>query len=229
MNNSLIYRFMGDTTSFEGATSRVRSGLDAVGKAAGGASMAGMKLGLMGTAMAAPLGMLTKSALHAAGQFEQTMVAYEVMLGSAEAATGMMADLTNFAATTPFSMDDISGAARGLAMFGERGDELMGTLNTLGNAAAGTGSNFAELALIYNQVRGVGTLLTEDFRQLSTRGVISLQDVASHFGVTTAAAQEMMSAGKISFADLKTILTSLSADGGRFDAHGGGKPSRRAR
>lgn len=214
--NSLVYRFLGNTTSFDSAVNKVQSGLSAVSRASGAVTMAGAKLGIMGTAMAAPFALLTTGALRSAGAFEQTMVSYEVMLGSAQKAQSMMADLTQFAATTPFSMGDIEGAARGLAQFGERGDELMSTLNFLGNAAAGTGTNFAELGMIYNQVRGVGKLLTEDFRQLSTRGVISLQDVADHFGTTTAAAQELMTSGKVSFDDLKTILGSLSGPGGRF-------------
>lgn len=160
-------------------------------------------------------GMLTKG-LYAAGAAEQDRIAFETLLGSAEAAKEMFDDLTEFAAKTPFEMPEIKVAARGLVTFGERGDEMMKTLNILGNAAAGTSSNFGEIALIFNQVRGVGKLLTQDFRQLSTRGIISLQDIADYFGVTTAAAQDMLSKGKVSFDDLKKILAGFSGEGGKF-------------
>lgn len=160
-------------------------------------------------------GFLSKG-LAQAGQFEQTVIAFETMIGSAKETKETLADLTTFAAKTPFEMPEILQAARGLIQFGERGDDLMETLNLLGNAAAATSTPFGFLALVFNQIRGVGKLLTQDFRQLSTRGIISLQDIADHFDVTTAAAQKMLSAGQISFEDLKNIMRNLNSEGGRF-------------
>jgi tape measure domain-containing protein len=157
-----------------------------------------------------------RRALMASGQFEQTTIAFDTMLGSAEETRKTLASLTDFAAKTPFEMPEILQAARGLIQFGERGDDLMRTLNMLGNAASGTSTPFGFLALVFNQVRGVGKLLTQDFRQLSTRGILSLQDIAKYYKVTTQEAQKMLSAGKISFEDLKKIIESLSMAGGRF-------------
>lgn len=156
-------------------------------------------------------------AVFSAGKFEQTFIALETMIGSAKETQRTLAALTEFAAKTPFEMPEIEQAARGLIMFGERGDELMETLNMLGNAASGTSTPFGMIALIFNQIRGVGKLLTQDFRQLSTRGVLSLQDIAKHFGVTTQAAQEMLSKGRISFEDVRSIFKELSGEGGRFN------------
>jgi tape measure domain-containing protein len=93
---------------------------------------------------------------------------------------------------------------------------MMDTLRILGNAASGTSTPFGFLALVFNQVRGVGRLLTQDFRQLSSRGVISLQEIANYYGVTTQAAQQMLSKGEISFTDLRNILKKASEDGGKF-------------
>ena len=171
---------------------------------------------LMGAFGAVAAGMSMLKGIQMAGSLEQNIIAFETMMGSTEKAKDLLADLSDFAAKTPFRMAGIIQAARGLVMFGERQDQVMGTLRMLGNAAAGTSSDFGMLALIFNQVRGVGKLLTQDFRQLSTRGVISLVDIAKHFDVTTEAAQKMLSTGKISFEDLRAILQSLSAEGGRF-------------
>jgi len=158
----------------------------------------------------------TITSLMKAGQFEQTKIAFETMLGSAEETKKTLADLTEFAALTPFEMPEILQAARGLIQFGERGKDLIETMEMLGNAASGTSTPFGFLALVFNQVRGVGKLLTQDFRQLSTRGILSLQDIADHFDVTTSAAQEMISTGRVSFEDLKDIFRELSEEGGRF-------------
>jgi tape measure domain-containing protein len=205
--DALTFMFYADTSRVEDATKRVADKLDAVGK----------RVAKIGAGMTAFFGGIATMAVRSAGSFEQTNIAFETMLGSAEGARDLLADLTEFAALTPFEMPEIEAAARGLVQFGERGDELMETLNFLGNASSATSSNFGELALIFNQVRGVGKLLTQDFRQLSTRGVISLQDIADHFGVTLDAAQEMMSKGNVSFEDLRSILKGLSGEGGRFE------------
>ena len=172
---------------------------------------------LMGAFSAVAAGMSMLKGIQIAGQLEQNIIAFETLMGSAEKAKGMLEKLSDFAAKTPFRMAGIVQAARGLIMFGEEEDQVMDTLNVLGNAAAATSSDFGMLALIFNQVRGVGRLLTQDFRQLSTRGVISLQDIADHFGVVTEEAQKMLSTGKVSFEDLRAILKGLSSEGGRFE------------
>lgn len=151
-----------------------------------------------------------------AASLEQAQISFKTMLGSAIDAKQTIAGLVDFAARTPFELPGIIDAARGLILFGERGDEMMKTLTMLGNASAATGADFAELALIYNQIRGAGKLLQQDFRQLATRGVLSQQDLADHFKVSAAEIENMRRAGKISFADIRDIMFKLSEDGGRF-------------
>lgn len=171
----------------------------------------------LGAAMSGAFGGMAKQAAMMAGQFEQTAMSFEVMLGSARDAKQVIADLTTFAAETPFEMPEVTQAARGLILFGDRGKELMKTLNTLGNAASATGSRFGEVALIFNQIRSSGRLLAQDFYQLSTRGILSMQDLADHFKVSTAEIVKMREAGKIGFKDIKAVLEGLSAEGGRFE------------
>jgi tape measure domain-containing protein len=174
------------------------------------------KAKLIGAAIAAAgVGFLVMGVKAAAAR-EQIELSFEVMLGSAEKAQSAIADLTKYAAETPFEMPEILQTARGLIQFGETGKEMMSTLEMLGNAAAGTNTPFAMLGLIFNQVRGVGKLVTQDFRQMSTRGVISLQDIAKYYGVTAQAAAKMLSEGKVSFEDFRQILANLSKEGGRY-------------
>ena len=194
-------------------TKEISSSLDSL---AGKFMSVGKAATIFGGVLTAMSSGVIAAGLMSATAFEQTKIAFGTMLGSADAAMDVLADLTKFAADTPFEMPEIEQAARGLIMFGETGDHMMETLKILGDAASGTSSRFGEIALIFNQVRGVGKLLTQDFRQLSTRGVISLQDIAKHFGVTTEEAQKMLSTGKVGFEDLRNILKALSDEGGRF-------------
>ncbi len=180
------------------------------------AGLAGSINGVMSTLTGVAGALFARKALNLAGEAEQMQIAFETMLGSAEEAKDIFGRLTEFAALTPFEMPEITATARGLIQFGERGDDLMETLEMLGNAASGTSTQFQMVGLIFNQIRGVGKLLTQDFRQLSTRGIISLQDIAKYYKVSTAEAQNMLSTGRVSFADFKKIMAGLSAEGGRF-------------
>lgn len=179
-------------------------------------SQVGMAATTLGASLTALSGGFATLGVMSAGKFEQTTIAFETMLGSAAETQKLLADLTEFAAKTPFEMPEVEQAARGLVAFGERGDKLIETLHILGNAAAGTSTDFGLLTLVYNQVRGVGKLLTQDFRQLSTRGVLTLKDIANYFKVTDEEAQDLLSTGQVGFEDLRNILASLSEEGGRF-------------
>lgn len=159
--------------------------------------------------------MLSKG-LGLASEFEKTTTEMEVMMGSAEETEKTMADLTAFAVATPFAMPQILGVANQLITFGERGEHLMETLKMLGDASGGTNEKFQLLGSVFNQVRGAGKLLTQDFRQLSGRGIISLQDIAKYYKTTTAAANKMLSDGKISFESFRKILKKSTEEGGRF-------------
>lgn len=159
---------------------------------------------------------ILRQGVMAAGSLEQTTIAFEVMLGSASETQKVLQNLTSFAAKTPFEMPEILQAARGLIQFGERGDKMMETLRALGDAASGTSTPFGYLAAVFNQVRGVGHLITQDFRQMSTRGIISLQDLAKHFKKTVPEVNQMLSSGQVSFEDLRDVLLELSGPGGRF-------------
>ena len=176
----------------------------------------GMQLVMVGGAIAGVTASISNAAARSAGEFEQTTIAFETMLGSASETAKLLADITEFAALTPFEMPEIEQATRGLVQFGERGEKLMTTLNNLGNAAAGTSTPFGMVALVFNQIRGVGKLLTQDFRQLSTRGILAADDIAKHFKVSRSQAMAMISAGKVSFEDVEAIFAGLSAKGGRF-------------
>lgn len=179
-------------------------------------SIAAGAAGIMGPFAAFGKGILGEG-LASAGSFEQTTVEMETMIGSATETQDTLAKLTKFAVDTPFEMPQLLQTTQGLIQFGERGDQLMETVKMLGDASGGTASKFQLLGSVFNQIRGVGKLMTQDFRQLSTRGIISLQDIAKHYGKTTAEAEKMLSTGKISFEDFRSIMKGLTGEGGRFE------------
>ena len=161
------------------------------------------------------LGILT-TALQTAAAFERTSIAFEVLIGTAAEAGSTLNQFTKFAAETPFKLAEVEKAGRGLILFGDTANEAQKDLITLGNASAATGSQLDEVVLIFNQIRGAGQLLGQDFRQLAQRGVLSSKDLARYMKVAEKDILSLREAGKISFEDVRGALELASKEGGRF-------------
>lgn len=120
-------------------------------------------------------------------QLEQTRVAFTSMLGSADQANTMIANLQKFAAETPFEMPGVRDAAQQLLAFGYDAQEIIPTLTALGNAASGLGrgqDGFNHLAFVFGQIRTTGQLMGQDVMQLAQLGVPVKDILAKNLGLT---------------------------------------------
>lgn len=217
--------FGGRTAGFDAALSHVQRGmlgLRSFGQGVAGAmaSIGAVAGRLLGPA-AALLGAASVSAgvsqsVKLAADFESLSVVFEVLTGNAEKARATLADLAQFAASTPFSFDQITQAGR-LLLTQVDASQLREELTIIGNIAAGVGANLMDLIVPFTQVRTKGVLLTQDMRQFGDRGVPVLAALAKHFGVTEAAVVRMVESSQVSFADFREALRKLQAEGGLFE------------
>ncbi|HBE71241.1 MAG TPA: hypothetical protein DDW52_24100 [Planctomycetaceae bacterium] len=152
-----------------------------------------------------------------AADAQDAELSFKALTGSAEAAKNVIAELNSFSASTPFSFaDDVLPAAQQLLTYGFSVDELQDQLRILGNVAAVSGTDFAELAKLIGRARSTNLIFTEDLNQLSDRAIPVLDLLAERFGVTTAEVRKLASQGKIEFADLAAVLEYLGGEGGKF-------------
>lgn len=159
---------------------------------------------------------IVKGALSAAGAMEQVNIAFTTMLGSAEAAATLQKDLIEFAKKTPFELKGIFGSTKQLLAYGIAQKEIIPTMETLGNIAAGVGVPMERLALVFGQVKTMGRLLGQDLNQFAQSGVPLLDALSKSLGVSKAEVMKLKEEGKISFDDVKTALESLTKEGGAF-------------
>ena len=163
------------------------------------ADVAGMNNSLAEFATKAGLAAIAVTALKSAlsagkaafidynAQLEQTRVAFTSMLGSAQLADTMIADLQKFAAETPFEMPGVRSSAQQLLAFGYDANEIIPTLTALGNAASGLGrgqDGFNHLAFVFGQIRTTGQLMGQDVMQLAQLGVPVKDILAKNLGLT---------------------------------------------
>lgn len=138
--------------------------------------------------------------LKAADEFEKGLLKYQTLLGSQQAALQRMEELQQFAAKTPFELKDIIKADVLLQGFGLRTQKL---LNIIGDAAAISGSGFAELSLIMGQLSQSKDL--ENIKQLAERGVITFEELQAA-GISFAKSGAVVNSVEETFSTVVSIM-----------------------
>jgi tape measure domain-containing protein len=183
-------------------------------------SIAGVKSSLAGMGLAlAGVGALVGGVfLRQAGIMEQSKIAFETMLGSATKAQQLLQDITKFAAATPFEIPELVESSKKLLAFGFAAEEIIPTMNSLGNIAAGVGrEKLPQLILALGQVRAATKLRGQELRQFSEAGVPMIAEIAKMRHVAESEVSEMVSRGEITFEDTRKALENLTTGTGRFN------------
>jgi hypothetical protein len=150
------------------------------------------------------------------GEFQQFEIAFETMLGSGQKAKGMISDLANLAASTPFDMKGVVNGAKQLLAYGFAANEITETMRRLGDVSAGLGLNLQDLTWLYGTTMVQGRLFTRDLMQFTGRGIPLTEELAKQFGVTKEKVSELVTAGKVGFPEVKKAIESLTNEGGKF-------------
>ena len=150
------------------------------------------------------------------GEFQQFEIAFETMLGNGQKAKGMISDLANLAATTPFDMKGVVNGAKQLLAYGFAANEITDTMRRLGDVSAGLGLNLQDLTWLYGTTMVQGRLFTRDLMQFTGRGIPLTEELAKQFGVTKDKVSELVTAGKVGFPEVKKAIESLTNEGGKF-------------
>lgn len=156
-------------------------------------------------------------AVKAAGEMEQLEVAFTTMLGDADKAKGLLGEIADFAANTPFELTEVQKGSKALLAFGIEAENIIPSMKNLGDIAAGVGMPIDELATIYGKARTSGTLFAEDINQLTERGIPIIGELAEQFGVAESEVKGLVSEGKVGFEDLQTAFANMSGEGGQFN------------
>jgi tape measure domain-containing protein len=149
-------------------------------------------------------------------EMEQTEIAFESMLRSAEKAKQVIGDLKGFSDVTPFEPDEVIAAGRSLIAFQEPVNQLVTTLTRVGNVSAGLKIPLGELTEIYGKARVNGRLMMEDINQLTGRGIPIIDELSKQFGVTEGEVRNLVSTGKVEFKNLEQAFIDLTSEGGMF-------------
>lgn len=145
------------------------------------------------------------------GMKEQTLLAFETMLGSGERARQMFDDLAAFAARTPFEMPGLLRATQQLLAYGFAAEDVIPILRRVGDAAAGLGAGeegVARIVRALGQMEARGKAAAGELLQLTEVGVPAWRYLAEAMGKSVSEVMDMVSKGQI---DAQTAINAILA------------------
>lgn len=157
-----------------------------------------------------------KSFLKLGNDAQQTAISFEVFLGSAKKADAMVAKLRTFAKVTPFESTDVNDAAKMLLNFGTAADDILPTLQMLGDASGGNAQRFQGMTYAFAQIQSTGRLMGQDLLQLINAGFNPLQEISKRTGVAMKDLKATMENGGISAKMVTEAFKSATSQGGQF-------------
>ena len=162
--------------------------------------------------LGAGIGAITKLGMEA----ENSAISFEVLLGSSEKATDMLAKITDMAAKTPFEKMDLQNAAQQMLNFGVADNHVLDYMKQLGDIAAGDKQRFQSLALVFGQVSSAGKLSGQDLLQFINAGFNPLKELADMTGESYASLKDKMSKGLITTDMVAKAMKRATSEGGKF-------------
>ena len=175
-----------------------------------------VKRSLMGLGMAFSMKGIVSEVANVRGQFQQLEVAFNTMLGSADKADALMAQLVRTAAITPFDLEGVAQGAKQLLAYGLKAENVNETLTRLGDIASGLSMPLNDLVYLYGTTMNQGRLYTEDLNQFTGRGIPMIQELAKVFGVAESKVKELVEAGKVGFPEVQKVIENLTGEGSKF-------------
>jgi|GEM_PF-3821205 len=154
--------------------------------------------------------------LKLAAANEAAAVSFSVLLGSADKAKKMIADLKAYGAATPFEFTDLQDAAKTLLSFGVAAESVMPSLDQLANVAQGDANKLKSLALVFGQVSANSKLTGGDLLQFINVGWNPLNEIIKVTGETMGEVRDRMSKGEVSFREVAAALKAATSEGGLF-------------
>ncbi|NBO55596.1 MAG: hypothetical protein EBU84_13630 [Actinobacteria bacterium] len=122
-------------------------------------------------------------------QVDQSTIALTSFLGSATEAQGMIKELQDFAARTPFQFKDLLGTVQSMMAMGVESKDVIPRMRAIGDAAAalgGTPEVMQRIQRALGQIQAKGRVQSEELLQLAEAGIPAYQYLADALGTTTA-------------------------------------------
>jgi tape measure domain-containing protein len=159
---------------------------------------------------------VVKSGVDYNATMESYLTNFKVMLGSEEAAATKLSEIRKMAASTPFSLDDLTSGTQTLLQFGIAADDTTGVLQRLGDISLGNAEKLQTLTRAYGKMSSAQKVTLENVNMMIDAGFNPLNQICDATGESMSDLYKRISDGKVSFSELETAVEAATSQGGQF-------------
>ncbi|WP_434103732.1 tape measure protein [Faecalibacterium prausnitzii] len=165
---------------------------------------------------ASSLKSVVKSGLDYNAQMESYLTNFKVMLGDEQLAAEKLEEIRRMAASTPFSLSDLTEGTQTLLQFGVAADDTTGVLKRLGDISLGNADKLQTLVRAYGKMSSAQKVTLENVNMMIDAGFNPLNQICDATGESMSALYKRISDGKVSFNELEAAVAAATSEGGQF-------------
>ena len=165
---------------------------------------------------ASSLKSVVKSGLDYNAQMESYLTNFKVMLGDEQLAAEKLEEIRRMAASTPFSLSDLTEGTQTLLQFGVAADDTTGVLKRLGDISLGNADKLQTLVRAYGKMSSAQKVTLENVNMMIDAGFNPLNQICDATGESMSSLYKRISDGKVSFEELQAAVSAATSEGGQF-------------
>ena len=165
---------------------------------------------------ASSLQSVVKSGLDYNRSMESYLTNFKVMLGDEQLAAEKLEEIRRMAASTPFSLSDLTEGTQTLLQFGIAADDTTGVLKRLGDISLGNADKLQTLVRVYGKMSSAQKVTLENVNMMIDAGFNPLNQICDATGESMSALYKRISDGKVSFNELEAAVAAATSEGGQF-------------
>ena len=159
---------------------------------------------------------VVKSGLDYNRSMESYLTNFKVMLGDEQLAAEKLEEIRKMAASTPFSLSDLTEGTQTLLQFGIAADDTTGVLKQLGDISLGNADKMQTLVRAYGKMSSAQKVTLENVNMMIDAGFNPLNQICDATGESMSALYKRISDGKVSFSELEAAVAAATSEGGQF-------------
>lgn len=165
---------------------------------------------------ASSLQSVVKSGITYNAGMESYLTNFKVMLGDEQLAAEKLEEIRKMAASTPFTLSDLTDGTQTLLQFGIAADDTTGVLKRLGDISLGNADKMQTLVRAYGKMSSAQKVTLENVNMMIDAGFNPLNQICDATGETMSELYKRISDGKVGFNELEAAVEAATSEGGQF-------------
>ena len=163
-----------------------------------------------------------KNLIDIRSQYEMNERALGILIGSAERGTQIFQELSNMALVSPYTLIELSSAAKQLTAYDIAARDVVDTTRRLADMASAVGVPMERLTYALGQIKAYGYLNSRDNRMFANAGIPLVKQLADYYTelegkmVSTADVYDRIKKKAVGYNDVMQVINKMTDEGGRF-------------